>query len=75
MHYLNKFCQDLQKNCFLLMTWHLCSVEDLKRRLEAWKGALKSKRSRVKVKKTKIMISSENAGKVTEDSKSPCTVC
>ena len=44
----------------------------LKVRLQAWKGALKSKRWRVK---TKIMISSENAGKVTEESKFSSTVC
>ena len=41
-------------------------------RLQAWKGALKSKRWRVK---TKIMISSKNAGNVTEESKFFSTVC
>ena len=39
------------------------TLEGMKGRLEAWKGALKSERLRVNVKKTKIMISSENVGK------------
>ena len=43
-------------------------------RLDAWKGALESKRLRVNVK-TKKMISSEKAGKVTIKAKFPCVVC
>ena len=42
----------------------------LKRRLEAWKGALTLKGLRVNVKKTKIMVS-ENAGKNTIEGKFP----
>ena len=38
--------------------------EGLNRPLEAWKGAFETKRLRVNVKKTKMMASSENAGKV-----------
>ena len=34
--------------------------------LEAWKGALEIKGLRVNVQKTKMMISSENAGKVAK---------
>ena len=40
-------------------------LEGLKERLEAWKGALESKGSRVDVRKTKMMIDSENVGKIT----------
>ena len=43
--------------------------EDLERRLEAWKGALESKGLRVNVKKTKIVINSENPGKVKIESR------
>ena len=45
----------------------------LKGKLEARKGALKSKRLSVNVKRTKI-ISSENVGKATEEGKFPCAV-
>lgn len=38
---------------------------DLKDGVEAWKKALESKGLRINVKKTKKMISSEDAGKVT----------
>ena len=41
------------------------TLEGLKWRLQAQKGALESKEPRVNVKKTKVMICSENAGKVT----------
>ena len=47
------------------------TLEDLKGRTEAWKRALDSK----KVKKTKIIIISENAEKVTIEGKIPCAVC
>ena len=40
-------------------------LEGLKERLEAWKGALELKGSRVDVRKTKMMIDSENVGKIT----------
>ena len=50
-------------------------LESLKGSLEAWKGALESKGLRVNVKKTKKMISSENAGKATMEGMFPCTVC
>ena len=36
------------------------TLEGFKRRVEAWKGALKSKGLQVKVKKSKMMITSEN---------------
>ena len=39
--------------------------------LEAWKGTLESKGLRPNVKKTKIMIISENVGKVTIEGKFP----
>ena len=48
--------------------------EDPKGRQETWKGALESKGMRVNLKKTKNMISSENAGKVTLEGKFPCTI-
>ena len=51
------------------------TLEDLKRRLEAWKGAFESKRLRVHFKKTKMMISSENAEKVAVEVKFHCAVC
>ena len=41
------------------------TLQGLKWRLEAWKGALESKGQRVNVKKTKMVISSENVVKVT----------
>ena len=50
------------------------TLEGLKGRLEAWKGALKSKGLRVNVMKTKMMIGSENAEKVTIEGKFPCSV-
>ena len=43
------------------------TLESLKRRVKACKGAL-----RVNVKKTKLMISSENAAKFTEEGKFLC---
>lgn len=51
------------------------TLQGFKRRLEAWKGALKLKRLRVNFKKTKKTISSKNAGKVTGKSKFSCAVC
>ena len=51
------------------------TFEDLKGRLEAWKGALESKGLRVHFKKTKMMISSENAEKVAMEVKFHCAVC
>ena len=50
------------------------ALEDLKGRLEPWKEALKSNRLRVNVKKMKMMISSENVGKVTEEGTFPCPI-
>ena len=37
------------------------TLEDLNGRLETWKGSLESKGLRINVRKTKMMISSENA--------------
>ena len=51
------------------------TLEDLKGRLEAWKGAFESKGLRVHFKKTKIMISSEKAEKVAIEVKFHCAVC
>ena len=51
------------------------TLEDLEGRLEPWKGALESKGLRVNVKKTKILISSENAGKVKIECKLPIYRC
>ena len=39
------------------------------------KGELESNGLRVNVKKTKMILSSGNAGKVTIEGKSPCAVC
>lgn len=47
----------------------------MKERLAAWKGILGSKGWRVYVNKTKLMISSENAGKITMKGNFPCAVC
>ena len=60
---MEKLGHDVQKNCFMLMTWHLLISEipeGLKGRLEALKGSLESKGLRVNVTKTKTMISGEN---------------
>ena len=61
----------------MLLTVALVSeaFEDLKGRLEPWKEALKPKGLRVNTKNMNIMISSENAGKVTEEGKFHCPVC
>ena len=45
------------------------TLEILKERIEAWKGGL-----RVNVKKTKMMISSENSVKFTEEGKFLCAI-
>ena len=45
------------------------TCQGLKGRLKAWKGAVESKGLTVNVKTTKIMINSENAGKVTMEDK------
>ena len=54
--YLEKLVQDVQKNCFMLMTWVYGfmllawvneTLEGLKGTLEAWKEALESKGLRV----------------------------
>lgn len=42
---------------------------------EACKRRLESKELRVNVKKRKMIISGENAGKVTGEAKLPCDVC
>ena len=47
-------------------------LEGLKGRQETWKGALESQALRVNVKKKKMIISSENVEKVTEEGKSLC---
>ena len=65
-----KLGQDILNKCFISET-----LEDLKGRLEAWKGALELKGSRLNVKKTKMVKRSENVGKITEESKFFCTVC
>ena len=45
------------------------TLQSLQGRLEALKGALELKCLRVNIEKTKTMISSENAGKLTMDRK------
>ena len=50
------------------------TLEGLKGKLETWKRVLESKWLRVNVKKTKMMIRSKNAVKVTIDGKFPCAV-
>ena len=42
------------------------TLEGLEGRLEAWKGGLELKGLRVNVKKTKMMVSIENAGKIAK---------
>ena len=49
--------------------------EGLKERLEACKGSIASKRLRVNFKVAKMIISSENDGKVTERDKFAWAVC
>ena len=51
------------------------ALESLERRLKIWKGASKLKGLRVNVRKTKMIINSENAGKVTVEGKFRCVVC
>lgn len=76
MQYLKKFRHDLLKSCFLLMTWHLSVFNrGLKEKLEVWKGAFKAHGLIVKVKRTKMMNSSENSGKATEKSYFSRAVC
>ena len=58
---------------YFLYTYEL-TLEGLKGKLEAQKGALESKGLRVNVKKTKIMISSENDGMVKTEDKFSCAV-
>ena len=43
--------------------------------MEAWKEAWESKGLKVNVKRTKMMFSSENAGKVTMEGEFPSAVC
>ena len=47
------------------------TLQGLQGRQKAWEVALESNRLRVNVKNTEIVISSENAGKVTEEGKFP----
>lgn len=47
----------------------------LKERTEPWKETLESKVLRVNVEKKKMMISTENADKITEERKFSCVVC
>ena len=47
----------------------------LKGTREASKGSLSSKELKINVKKTKIIIRSEDTEKVTEEAKFPCAVC
>lgn len=59
---MEKLGQDVQNNCFMLMTQYLLIreiPEGLKGRLEALKGSLESKGLRANVTKTKT-ISGEN---------------
>ena len=51
------------------------TLEGLKGRLEARKGALESKVLRLNVKKTKIMISSENVEIGKTEGKFPSVIC
>ena len=50
------------------------TLQGMEGRLEAWDGALESKGLRVNVMKTKIMISNENAGKVSFSKKASLLV-
>ena len=50
------------------------TLQGMEGRLEAWDGALESKGWRVNVMKTKIMISNENAGKVSFSKKASLLV-
>ena len=50
------------------------TLEGLEGRLQLWKGRLESNGLRVNVKKTKVMISSVNAGEVSEKGKFPWAV-
>ena len=50
------------------------SLKGEKESLEAWKEASELKWLRVNIKKKKMMVSSENAAKVTEEGKLPCVV-
>lgn len=50
------------------------SLEGLKGRLDTWKRQLDSEGLRINVKMTKMIISNENAGKVTKVGKFPCAV-
>ena len=50
------------------------TCEGTKGRLEAWKGVLKSKASRVNIKKANMMISNGNAENDTEEGKFPNAV-
>ena len=70
---LNKLGQDVQKKCFMLMTWHYAD-EEMKGRLEAWKGACESNGLTVKVMKTKMMIRKENTKNATVEGKFHCVV-
>ena len=54
---------------------HSESLESLKGKLKALAGALESKRLRVNVAKTKMMISSEKARKVRKEWKFPLAAC
>ena len=51
------------------------TLEGMEERIKTWKGALDSNGSQVNVKKTKMMICSENAANVTENVNFPCAVC
>ena len=74
---LEALSREIRSGCpeELLYADDLASVSEmhkcLKWRLESWKRALESMGFQVNIKKTKIMISSENAGKVTVEGKFP----
>ena len=51
------------------------SFEGIDKKFSDWKKGIESKGLRVNVGKTKVMISSSNAGSVNKTGKYPCGVC
>ena len=51
------------------------SIEGLEKKFSDWKKGMENKGLRVNVGKTKVMISSSNAGSVNKIGKFPCGVC
>ena len=78
---LETLSREIRQGCpgKLLHAYDLALVsetpEGLKGKLEALKGGLESKEMTVNVKTTKMIISSENGGKVTIEGTFLCAVC